>query len=439
MIYDTVKLFLEKYHLLQPQSYIIVAFSGGYDSLCLLDVMKKISQEYDLNLIAVHLNHNWRGEESDNEECRCKKICSDITFYSEKLPSGIPHTETAAREARYDFLWRCAKKFNSKAVLTAHNANDNAETVFYRLIKGTGLTGLEGIKEHRGIYYRPLLEIYRDEIEKYCYDNALLPNNDSSNTNVKYTRNKIRHEIFPQLKSISPDFEIKLNKLSKSAQFADKIIEKHVKALEQYTTGEFCGLNPELQSCVIHKFLRDNSLDYDSRKIANLTLFINKNKNSKAGKTCSLAANLWLFANNREIKVITKIAAPVEEICINRTGKYETGRYIFTIEPADELPGKFPQDKDYAAYVNLKEIDFTLRARHAGDIISPLGAGGTQKLKKYLNEKGIAKHEKDSVILLCKYNEVLWAAGLGISEKIKVVTKPTHMLKLEKKGKNNGN
>ena len=192
MIIDAVELFLEKYNLLKPKNNIIVAFSGGYDSMCLLDVMKELAAKYDLNLCAVHLNHGWRGEESDKEEENCKNFCSDINFYSEKLSPDIPHTETAAREARYEFFEKCAKKFNSKVILTAHNANDNAETVFYRITRGTGITGLEGINETRGIYYRPLLNIYRADIEKYCTDKNLTPNIDSSNFNTEFARNKIR-------------------------------------------------------------------------------------------------------------------------------------------------------------------------------------------------------------------------------------------------------
>ena len=104
MLKKTVELFLEKYKLLDAKNNIIVAFSGGYDSMCLLDIMIKLKEKYHFNLIAIHLNHNWRGEESDKEENLCKLFCKDITFYSEKLPSDVPHTETAARDARYDFF-----------------------------------------------------------------------------------------------------------------------------------------------------------------------------------------------------------------------------------------------------------------------------------------------------------------------------------------------
>lgn len=433
MLIRTVELFLEKYNLLKPKNNIIVAFSGGYDSMCLLDIMKHIAPKYDLNLYAIHLNHNWRGEESDREEEICRKFTSDINFYSEKLPSDIPHTETAARDARYEFFKKCAQKFKSKAVLTAHNANDNAETIYYRILKGTGLTGLEGIRENRGIYFRPLLSVYRDEIEAYCNTNHLTPNIDSSNFDTNYQRNKIRCEILPELKKISPDIEKRLNKISKSIQFANKLIEKRVKKLEKYTPDEFSMLDEFLQTTAVHKFVRRLNLDYDSKKIDEITQFILKNKKSKSGKTYSLTKNKWLFVNNKEISVIKRTACLVPEIKITNTGIYETSAYKFIIEPCSKIPKKFPADKDYTAYAELDGINFTLRTRKDGDIIRPLGIKGTKKLKKYLMEKQIPKHKRDSLIFLCKGNEILWAPGLGISDKIKVVNNPTHMIKLEKR------
>ncbi len=434
MLKDTVELFLEKYDLLKPKNNILVAFSGGYDSMCLLDIMKKLAKEYELNLCAVHLNHGWRGEESDYEENICRTFCKDINFYSEKLPDSIRQTETAAREARYDFFQKCAEKFNSKAVLTAHNANDNAETIFYRMIKGTGFTGLEGIQEKRGIYYRPLLTIYRNEIEAYCKKNNLTPNNDSSNFNTEYHRNKIRHEIFPELKKITPDFEKNLNKIGCAAQSANKIIEKSLKNLEDYSPEDFSSLEEYLQNTVVHKFVRKLNLDYDRKKIEEITTFINKNKNLKSGKKHSLCADKWLFVNNQRIKILTNSEKKsLPEVHITKDGTYEIGGYRLIITKCSQMPDNFPPDKNFTAYTQLDDIDFTLRQRKNGDLIQPLGTKGKQKLKKYLIAKQIPEYKRDDLLFLCRNNEVFWAPGLAISDKIKVITQPTHMLKLEKR------
>lgn len=432
MIIDTVRLFLEKYDLLRPKNNIIVAFSGGYDSMCLLDILKKLSKKYDFNLIAVHLNHNWRGEESDNEELNCKNFCRDIQFYSERLSIDIPHTETIAREERYKFFERCAKKFNSSAILTAHNANDNAETVFYRILKGTGIYGLEGISENRGIYYRPLLNVYRDEIENYCKINNLSPNSDSSNFDTKYFRNKIRHKIFPQLKQQDKNIEKHLNQLSKSAKIANEIIQTQIKNLEKYSTEEFCNLSEEFQHIIIHKFFRDNNLDYDKKRINNLCDFINATSKSKSGKTRSLTTNCKLFVNDKIIKKIYDDCCEDFYVEIKNVGEYKVLNYVFSIQEIKEPVETFKKDDEFTEFITISDINFVLRPRKDGDIIKPLGLCGSQKLKKYLNGKKIPNHEKDKLILLCDLNEVLWVAGIGLSDKIKTVDKPTHVIKLRR-------
>ena len=387
MIKDTVELFLDKYDLLKPKNNIIVAFSGGYDSMCLLDVMKQLAKKYDLNIFAVHLNHSWRGKESDLEEENCKNFASDIYFYSEKLSDDVPHTETAARDARYDFFEKCAKMFDSKVVLTAHNANDNAETVFYRIMKGTGITGLEGIKENRGIYYRPLLSIYRKEIENYCTINNLKPNNDSSNSDTKYERNKIRHEIFPLL----PNIEEKLNALSASAKETNVAIEKEIKSLEKYSTKDFIKLSDFYKNAVVHKFFRANNIDYDRKRIEEIVTFIVDNSDSKAGKTISLTKDLWLFVNNKKMSKISKQEKCDFIVNVNSEGLYSFGKYQLSIKKCDKFPDKFPQDSEYIAYLNISDFNMQIRTRNDGDVIQPLGLSGSQKLKKYFNEKKTRK------------------------------------------------
>ncbi len=436
MISKTVELFLEKYNLLKPKNNIIVAFSGGYDSICLLNIMKGIAQKYELNLFAIHLNHNWRGEESDKDELNCKEFCKDINFYSEKLAKNISKTETAAREARYDFFRKCAKKFNSNIILTAHNANDNAETVLYRLIKGTGIYGAEGIKEHRDIYYRPLLSIYRNEIEQYCKDNNLSPNVDSSNFNTKYIRNKIRYDIFPKLQEINPDVVKNINKFSQTAKAAGQILENNLTKLENLTTNEFCSMDNFYQSAIVHKFLRENNIDYDQKKIMEIVDFINKNQNSKSGKTHSLTTDLWIFTNNKKIEIVKqKPETEFGEINITKEGEYSFPNFKFIIKKINTKSEEFPSDKSFTAYISTDEINFTLRKRLPKDRIQPLGMQGSQSLKKYLNGKKIPKHEKENLIYLCKNNEVLWVPGIGISDKIKVKDVPTHIIKLEKRAK----
>lgn len=442
-IRETIKLFLQKHDLDKPDLIYLAAFSGGYDSMCLLDVLHHTVKN---KIVAIHLNHKWRGTESDREEINCKNFCESlgIEFYSENLSSDVPKTETAARNARYEFFEHCAKKFNSRIVFTAHNKNDNAETLIYRIVTGTGISGLQGISGHRGIFYRPLLDITRDEIETYCKRHHLNPNNDSSNSNTKYKRNFIRANIMPALQKVNSNAIDSVNSLSEIAKDETEIIEEYLNQIlnkisvnNKISTKKFLNLSNAIQKRIIYNMFINHKLDYDKKKITNILEFIKENADSKSGKTCSLTNDLWIFTSEKVIEIITQNTHEKPSIRITKEGIYKNCGYIFELEKFDKEVKKFPKDCEQIAYVQLTgPIDFELRSRLEGDFIKPFGLKGTQKLKKYLNEKKIPNHEKDNLFFLACDNEILWAIGLGISDKIKITKKATHRMKFYKEGEN---
>jgi len=427
-IEQTIEFYLKKHNLLNEK--IIVAFSGGYDSMCLLNACNQLK----FDIVAAHLNHNWRGNESLDDANYCRKFCIEhnIEFYTETLSYDIAHTETAARNARYEFFERCAQKYKSRCVLTAHNADDNAETVLYRIVKGTGTYGLEGIKEHRGIFYRPLLSVYRHDIEKYCKENNLVPCIDSSNSDTKYNRNFIRHEILPLLSKINKDAKFAINSLSEIAREESNMIEELLP--ETIKTQEFLSYSKGLQSRIIHRQLVSLNIDYSREKIENIRDFILENAESKSGKTISIAADTWIFVNDKEIKPVGASTTQECSVLITECGEYRIKDYTFEIKEFHDTPSTFPADDELCAYVDLSGFEFplTLRTRKAGDFIQPLGVDGRQKLKKYLNNKKVAKYKKSELVFLCSGSQILWAPSLGISEKIKISNQPTHVIKMIK-------
>lgn len=439
--------FLNKYDL--NDKTIIVGFSGGYDSMCLLDILSKIKNlpEYDdLKIIAAHFNHNWRGDESlrEQEVCRLFASSKGFEFFTKNAPSDLKKDENSARLARYEFFEDCMENFDADAVFTAHNRDDNAETVLYRAIKGTGIVGLQGISEHRDKFYRPLLKIPRSEIMEYCDKNNLSPNNDSSNSNIKYKRNYIRLNIIPALEKINPSVKDSLNTLAEVAASDNSIIEEYLNILkpkvysnDRIIPEEYSKLSKPVKMRILHEYIQTLDLDYDFKKIKEIYDFIESNIAKRNGTTYSLAAAKWLYVDNKTIEVIPKKNTPKsisEEVIINSEGEYKIGDNFVNLKKYEDKDiFVFPDSTAKFVYVDLSNTLFplTLRTRHEGDIICPFGMTGTMKLKKYFNSKGVNRHTRDNVILLTKEDEVLWAAGVGLSNKIGVKIKPTHVIEVK--------
>lgn len=439
--------FLESYDLLKPETVWVVGFSCGYDSLCMLCVLKKIASKNSIKLIAAHLNHNWRGEESAKEQRKAREFCekNSIEFYTQTLEEGIPKTETVGREYRYRFFEAAAKKYDAKAVFTAHTKTDNAETILYRIIKGTGVNGLVGIAKKRDMgsfaVYRPFLEIEREDTIFYCLGNALDACNDSSNYDKKYVRNKIRIDIISQLKKINRNVETSLVRLGEIAQDYETIISEFVPKFDfdsEVSTKDFLSLKDGLKRLIIRNFLGAKNLEYDFAKIEAIIETIKEFSTIKAGKKFSLSTGMWLFVSSEHIKFLSvcqdffvdeDLEIPQEgEVFIkflNKTLK------ISKFERDDLL--EFPKESDWKVYADLSSIEFplVLRTRNPGDIIQPFGMQGRMKLKKYFMSKGVPRYKRDTVPILASEDEVLWAVGVGISQKLRVKDRPTHVIEIK--------
>lgn len=446
MIIDEVSKFLKKYQL--EDKTIIVGFSGGFDSMCLLDVLSKLhnTEEFkELNIIAAHFNHNWRGAEALKEQEICKLFASSkgFEFYTKTGAVPLKKSENEARLARYEFFEDAYEYYDADAVFTAHNRDDNAETVLYRVIKGTGLVGLKGISEKRDYFYRPILNISRTEILKYCEENNLIPNFDSSNDDIQFKRNFLRLNVIPILEKINTNVKDSLCNLAKVARSEDLIIEEYLEILrkniydgEKLISVEYAKLSKPVKFRILHEFVQKLDLDYDYKKINEIYEFIENNITQKNGSTLSLATSLWLYVDNKIIETIPpKVKKSSENInvVIDDLGEYYIGDKKLTIKKYEEKElFVFPEATSNFVYVDLSKIKMplTIRTRQDGDMISPFGMSGSMKLKKYLNSKCIPRHNRDNLLLLTDKKEILWVIGVGISNKIGVVDTPTHVIEI---------
>lgn len=310
---EIVRNFLNKFQIKNER--ILVGYSTGCDSTVLLHTLNSLKNDFNLKIIAIHLNHGWR-KISDEEAVFAQNFCkeNDIDFYTEKLPPNDTKTETLARELRYNFFENCAKKFNSKYIFLAHNKNDNIETLVYRVIKGTGLDGLCAIPQNRDVFYRPLLEVSRDEIEKYAQKYSLKFNEDLSNKDTKYRRNFIRHKILPLFKEINATCENSIFNLIKVANLeseivCDKIseIEKQIFENNKIKTQDFLKLKSSYQIKILQKYIKNDLKNPNFSKIEQILNFIKDTVEEKQDpkwrkyKRFSINSKVFLYVNKKEI------------------------------------------------------------------------------------------------------------------------------------------
>lgn len=451
-IKEKVSGFLKKYNLEGKNQKLFVGFSGGIDSACLLDVLSRLSQEYEFKLAAGHLNHNWRGEESLKEELAAKQFCVErnIEFYSETLSENLPRTEEEARNQRYSFFNKISSHVGATAIITGHTLSDQAETVLFRIIKGTGIKGLKGIPEVRFqdkflAIYRPLLEISREENVEYCRENNITPNIDLSNFQEKYLRNRIRLNLIPELKTYNSEVETAVLRLSSVAKDSEEIIEEYLGLISKeiysadgvISAKKFLKLSAALQKRVMFEFFIKNNIEYNYEKIEDALDFIKESSVLKSGNTLSLGKDVWLFASSSEIRIINRIladkSAEIVEVNLNGETFCPSLNLKIEVKPWDaKVPEKFPKETDKKVYADLSRVKtpLYLRTRKDGDVIQPFGMENKTKLKKYLINKGVPEFKRDELCLLADDEEVLWVVGVGISELLRAGKIPTHEIKV---------
>lgn len=231
IILNKVQEAIENHKLIKDGETIIVALSGGPDSVCLAHILWQLQKKLGFKIILAHLNHNLRGKESDSDSRFVQKLAKKLNLPLEnKKLRKKPKNEATAREARYAFLEQVRKKYRGRGIAVAHTADDQVETILLNFLRGAGLAGLSGMQPKNNFLIRPLLECGRGEILVYLKENHLAYRNDSSNFDLKYTRNKIRHKLLPLLeKEYNPQIRKNLLKLGEVNRAAEEYIKEEAK------------------------------------------------------------------------------------------------------------------------------------------------------------------------------------------------------------------
>lgn len=263
MLKDEVLKTIKTYNLINKGDKVVVGVSGGPDSICLLHVLYTLKQELGIEIFVAHINHMIR-EAADSEtqyvQNFCKKLdikCfvkkENVTYLAKQQKKG---TEEIGRQIRYEFFNEILTETDSNKIATAHNSNDRAETVILNILRGSGISGLKGIEVMREQkYIRPLIDINRTDIEKYCKANGLNPRYDESNDENIYSRNKVRNIIIPYIKKeFNPNIIKTINRLSAVATEENEYIQKIVKK-------EYCQMATKENENIILDLKKFNDLE----------------------------------------------------------------------------------------------------------------------------------------------------------------------------------
>jgi tRNA(Ile)-lysidine synthase len=235
---EKVRLFLKKHDLLVPNSTVVIGVSGGPDSLALLDIFLKLQNEFQLHIIAAHIDHMFRGKQSEEDMEFVKRFCAERRIICEVKQMNVPEfqkrsqlsAQVAARQCRYRFFAEVMKKHSARYLALGHHGDDQVETILMRLVRGSIGRGYGGIPVKRefgpGYIIRPLLSVSRDEIEAYCKEQQLQPRYDPSNEKDTYTRNRFRHYVVPLLKKENPNVHERFQHFSEMVAEDEAFLEE---------------------------------------------------------------------------------------------------------------------------------------------------------------------------------------------------------------------
>ncbi len=455
---------LQKYGMLLPGDFLIVGLSGGADSVALLHCLASLRENEHFSLRACHVNHQIRGEEAFRDQVFCERLCKelgipltvwikDVPDFAQKQNLGL---EEAARELRYSCFFQTAEEWRSQLppmasvkIATAHTLSDSLETVLFSMARGTGLAGLCGIPPIRKSadmahpdIIRPFIEATRSETEEYCCKNQLEYMTDSTNSDERYTRNKIRRQIVPLLQEINPSIEQSAARMTESLRedrecldsMTKEFFQRHgLENIGQYEKGNLvlCGVSrapwlelPQgLAVRVIQQMLISAGLEYDRKR-----LFLCRETANRGCGAVEIQKGFYIKANENRIQLEKRVEPePYFEIPIQFAGQsaeqtVQAAGKIYTLRLLDyEQTEKFKKNSsnslknclDYAKiYGTVK-----LRQRKNGDAYIPWKRSGSHSLKKLFQEKGIAPLERSRLAILEDEGGILWTERIGCSQR----------------------
>lgn len=414
---------ISRYEMLRPGDTLTCAVSGGADSVALLWGMYLLKDKLGIDLRAAHFNHNLRGGESDRDEAFVRQLCGQydipLTVASGRVAAGEKGLEAAAREARYAFFATLPGK-----LATAHTADDNAETVLLRLVRGTGLKGLGAIAPVRGKVIRPMLDVTRQEVLAFLEEYHLSFVEDSSNEEDSFLRNRLRHHVMPLLKGENPKFAENLSQMAQRLRFDEQALSLPLTGERTLSVPETAAMPQAMRSRVLAGFLENCGVpEPEASHIRQAEgLLFSKNPSARAdfpgGVTLERCYGVLRPAAGEASIPLTPLVCP---------GVTELPRLGLRIRcgPAD----KIVNTADTFCVACGDEL--FLRSRQPGDSIRL--PGGRKTVKKLFIDRKIPASERSSVPVIADSRGILGIYGIGVNRDRAAAQVPCIKIRIEKR------
>lgn len=418
-----------------PSKTFLLAVSGGADS----SVLAYLFAHCQLNFAIAHCNFHLRGEESNLDMMLTRKMAQDygVNYFekefdtkSEQEKSG-DSIEMVARNLRYTWFKEIGADYDY--IVTAHHANDNAETILLNLCRGTGLKGLTGIPEKNGKILRPLLPFSAKQIRQFAVEKNIAYRNDSSNFTETFHRNKIRLSVIPKLEEINTQLIQTLSHnsqiLRQQHQFYQHQIEKIKNDLIQIQGQEtIIPINKlsllDDKILILNEILRDYGFNEDQVQQ------IIHSEQGLSGKKFYSASHILVKDRNKLI--INYLNSDNKDKRIIRSWE-ELNRYGFQVSQNSILQKPLYEKNPSVIYVDEAKITFPLILRHwqAGDFFFPFGMKGSKKLSDFFTNQKIDILKKDKIWLLCTEGKIVWVVGFRSDNRFKIDNKTTNYVKIQ--------
>ncbi|MFC2130747.1 tRNA lysidine(34) synthetase TilS [Bacteroidota bacterium] len=462
VLLDKIESCLNRDIYFNPGSLVLLAVSGGVDSITLMDIFANLTLKFPLmKLTVAHYNHRLRGKSSDADEEFVRKMAAkynipffnangNVKQYAELKGISIEH---AARNLRYKYFERTAKKINADYVATAHTSDDSAETFFINLFRGSGITGLSGIPVRRSLIkrislIRPLIKIRKRDLIKYAELRKLKWKEDETNKLLYYTRNKIRHELMPKIEEqFSPSAVELINRTQKLLQGADSIISKHVqKAIATLIHSKIAGrfaiklailqtFDDFLKGEIILKALANN---FNIQNLSMQTIDrIIALEDKPVGSICEINKSYYALKDRGILIFAQKKTYQKTFLPIEKEGE-------FVVDSQDCEGRKLALKKVTKSQVKLSDnpkieyLDWDLvpsglylRSWDEGDTFKPLGMQGKMKISDFFTNEKVPLFDKNKIMLLTSKSDIIWICGMRVSDNFKITGQTTKYLKVE--------